>query len=238
LGVRLVAVLAPLAPSLKTGPNEADLFGSDRAGCPLLVATQQTTGGGSRLRADDTGTPDGGVDRHCTELSSGTDSSRKFDTDEAKSDPLKVGAQPEHLRSSHLFQEQQPFESGSFGAPSDSARRRTWMGAPPIGCAPSCKARACSTTRLALPREHHHQHVDHVDDRHDEHGLSLPGVSGVGLTPATSTRTPASRSTNSGCASTSLRRVYLTVGRQKVRWGVGAHLVPDRLLERHSARSR
>lgn len=199
----VVLVAVPWLALGQDRPDEADLFGSDEP-APTLVATQDA--GVVAAPSDDTGTVDGA--RDTAQLSSGPIRSQ-FDTDEAKSDPLKVGGNLNFFGQA-IWKEQQPFESGSFSAPLILDAY--------LDGRPTDRLRAFVQGRL-----------QYDPTRPASSTGSTAGLPIAGLTPATSTN-PSVALDQLWLRFDVLRRVYVTVGRQKVRWGVSRIWYPTDYL--------
>lgn len=207
-------------------PNEADLFGSDAPASAVVDAGSAMEdamfGGGSDAPTQPSLTPDGGDSRDLTELS-GTSRS-KFDTDEAKSDSLKLGANL-NMFGQVLFQEgtaaaKEPvslpmlLEAYMDGRPTD--RLRAYAVAR-LQYDPSRPG----STGAATPAP---------TTMSDMMGsLALPGVSGIGLTGATP-QNPTVALDQLWLNFDIARTVYLTIGRQKVRWGTSRIWYPTDFL--------
>lgn len=220
--------LAPVSAIAQDRPNEADLFGSSEPAADAGAARPAEAdmfGGGSDSPTQPSLTPDGGVDRDVTELS-GTSKS-KFDTDEVKSDTLKIGANL-NMFGQVLFQEgkaaaKEPvslpilLETYMDGRPTDRLRA---YGVARVQYDPSRPAAANTTTNTST--------MTSMTDMMNM-GLSLPGVSGVGLTAATA-QNPTVALDQLWLRFDIARTVYLTVGRQKIRWGTARIWYPTDYL--------
>lgn len=234
-GLVAALCLAPLVSLAQDRPNEADLFGAPEPSSATDAGAARPSegdlfGGGSDTPVQPSLTPDGGVDRDLTELS-GTSKS-KFDTDEVKSDPLKVGANL-NMFGQVLFQEgkalaKEPvslpmlLEAYMDGRPTD--RLRAYAVAR-LQYDPSRPAAATATTNTSTMMTM----TDMANMGMGMGMLNLPGVSGVGLTGATA-QNPTVNLDQLWLRFDIARTVYLTVGRQKVRWGTARVWYPTDFL--------
>lgn len=224
----LACCLAPLSSLGQDRPNEADLFGGPEPAAPDAgrVSEDELFGGGSDSPTQISLTPDGGADRDVTALM-GTSVS-KFDTGEIKSDPLKLGANL-NMFGQILFQEgkaaaKEPvslpmlFEAYMDGRPTDRLRA---YGVARLQYDPSRPAAATTTTTTST--------TPTMSDMMNMGMLSLPGVSSIGLTGATA-QNPTVALDQLWLRFDIARTVYLTVGRQKVRWGTARVWYPTDFL--------
>lgn len=224
--LRLAWLACCLAPAMALGqdrPNEADLFGSDAPAAAADAGSREDAmfGGASDAPTQPSLTPDGGDSRDLTELS-GTSKS-KFDTDEAKSDSLKLGANL-NMFGQVLFQEGKPaakepvslpmlLEAYMDGRPTD--RLRAYAVAR-LQYDPSRPAAASTTTTSMMSDM-------------TMGSVSLPGVSSIGLTSSTA-QNPTVALDQLWLNFDIARTVYLTIGRQKVRWGTSRIWYPTDFL--------
>lgn len=188
-------------------PNEADLFGepptAEDAGTPSIAALPITS---SVL-------PDGGVDRDNDQLSAGPLVS-KFDTAEAVSDPLKIGGSLLMFAQGY-FQEKNPFLKGSFSAPMILDVY--------LDGRPNDRLRAYAVGRLQFDP------TRPAGDGSTATSSSTAPTALVGLTPATRAN-PSVFLDQLWLRFDIARKVYLTIGRQKVRWGVSRIWYPTDFL--------
>lgn len=234
-GLVLALWLAPLVSLAQDRPNEADLFGAPEPASATDAGVARPSegdlfGGGSDTPVQPSLTPDGGDDRDLTELS-GTSKS-KFDTDEVKSDSLKIGANL-NMFGQVLFQEgkalaKEPvslpmlLEAYMDGRPTD--RLRAYAVAR-LQYDPSRPAAATATTNTSTMMTM----TDMANMGMGMGTLNLPGTSGVGLTGATA-QNPTVNLDQLWLRFDIARTVYLTVGRQKVRWGTARVWYPTDFL--------
>lgn len=218
----LLVCLGPLGALAQERPNEADLFGTSDAVDAGERASEDAMF--SDTPTQPSLTPDAGNDRDLTELSGSSKS--KFDTDEVKSDPLKIGANL-NMFGQAMFQEKKAFEKQSLslpmlletyidGRPNDRLRA---YGVARVQYDPSRPAAATTTTTPTM--------TDMMNMGMT--GLTLPGVSGVGLTAATA-QNPTVALDQLWLRFDIARAVYLTVGRQKIRWGTARVWFPTDYL--------
>ncbi len=200
----ILAVVATLMLA-QSRPDEADMFGS-AADEVAIDAGSGTPGVTLPLASSgDAGTPE-----DLEQLSSGPIQS-KFDTDEVKSDSLKIGASL--LMSSQLFwQEGRAFEKASINTPFilDSY----------IDGRPNDRLRAFAVARLQF---------DPTRPVGNSTSTTTTGSSAVGLTPASASN-PSVFLDQLWLRFDIARTVYFTVGRQKVRWGVSRIWYPTDFL--------
>ncbi len=199
----IAAALVPALALAQDRPNEADLFGSSDA--PVVDAGVEVP----------TSAADAGIDRDSAQLSAAPMQS-KFDTAEAVSDPLRIGGTL-LINGQGYFQETRPFLKGSFSAPmildvyldgrpndrlrAYAAGRLQFDPTKPLGDGSSTTAATTTTAPGAL----------------------------VGLTPATRAN-PSVFLDQLWLRFDIARKVYFTVGRQKVRWGVSRIWYPTDFL--------
>lgn len=222
----LACCLMPALALAQDRPNEADLFGSDAPASAAVDAGSAMEdamfGGGSDAPTQPSLTPDGGDDRDLTELS-GTSKS-KFDTDEAKSDSLKLGANL-NMFGQVLFQEgkeaaKEPvslpmlLEAYMDGRPTDRLRAYAVVR---LQYDPSRPAAASTTTTTSMMTDM------------TMGSVALPGVSSIGLTSSTA-QNPTVALDQLWLNFDIARTVYLTIGRQKVRWGTSRIWYPTDFL--------
>lgn len=224
----VAGLLLPLAALAQDRPNEADLFGGPEEVVDAGVErpSEGDLFGGSDTPSSISLTPDAGLgadERDLTALS-GTSQS-KFDTDEVKSDPLKIGANL-NMFGQVIAQEGQRFdkelvslpmllETYLDGRPTDRLRA---YGVARLQYDPSRPA-AATTTTSTTPSMNDMMNM----------GLTLPGVSNIGLT-GTTAQNPTVALDQLWLRFDIARTVYLTVGRQKVRWGTARVWYPTDFL--------
>lgn len=200
----IAAALIPALASAQDRPNEADLFGSSDD-APLAVD--------AGVAAAPEEPSDGGVDRDRDQLSAGPVVS-KFDTAEAVSDPLKIGGSLLMFGQGY-FQESRPFLEGAFSAPMILDVY--------LDGRPSDRLRAFANGRLQFDPTYP------AGDGASTTTTSTAGGTFVGLTPATRAN-PSVFLDQLWLRFDIARKVYLTIGRQKVRWGVSRIWYPTDFL--------
>ncbi|HEY1088174.1 MAG TPA: hypothetical protein VGE37_10785, partial [Archangium sp.] len=194
---------APDAGSAPSRPDEASMFGGDEASVPSAVTTP--------------GASDGGVeDRDAMQLGMGPVTS-KFDTAEAVTDPLKIGGSLLMFGQGY-FQETRPFEKGSFSAPMILDVY--------LDGRPNDRLRAYAVGRLQFDPT---RPIGDASTSSTQQSSSGGTGSLVGLTPATRAN-PSVFLDQLWLRFDILRKVYLTIGRQKVRWGVSRIWYPTDFL--------
>lgn len=210
-GVVAVCATAALA---QERPSEGDLFGD---------APVQASDGGARdegaMFGDDavTATPtasasDAGADRDSSQLG-GAATKSKFDTAEAVSDPLKIGGNLLMFGQGY-FQEGRPFLEGSFSAPMILDVY--------LDARPNDRVRAFAQGRMQFDPTYP------VGDGSSS-STSTPGLPLVGVTGATRAN-PSVFLDQLWLRFDIARKVYLTIGRQKIRWGVSRIWYPTDFL--------
>ena len=201
----LAAALFPALALAQDRPNEADMFGD---------APVAEDAGTVRVEPQSTGLlADGGVDRDSDQLSSGPLVS-KFDTAEAVSDPLKIGGSLLMFGQGY-FQESNPFLKGSFSAPMILDVY--------LDGRPNDRLRAYAVGRLQFDP------TKPSGDGSTATSSSAAPSALVGLTPATRAN-PSVFLDQLWLRFDIARKVYLTIGRQKVRWGVSRIWYPTDFL--------
>ena len=175
-------------------PDEADMFGT-----PTDVAADAGYGGSAQDNE---------------QLNSGP-IQNKFETDEIKTDPLKVGASL-LLSAQFFWQEGKAFEKGSLTTP--------FILDAFIDGRPNDRVRAFAVARLQYDPTRPLGNTSTSTTSSSTTGSSL-----VGLTPATSAN-PSVFLDQLWLRFDIMRKVYLTVGRQKVRWGVSRIWYPTDFL--------
>ncbi len=210
------ALLVPAFAAAQDRPSELDLFGNSDAPVADAGAASGRDEGSMFADEPDAGAAaDGGTDRDSAQLSGGPAQS-KFDTAEAVSDPLKIGGSLVMFGQGY-FQETRPFLNGAFsapmildvyldGRPNDRVRafangRMQFDPTRPPGDGSTTATTAATTGTGAL----------------------------VGLTPATRAN-PSVFLDQLWLRFDIARKVYLTIGRQKVRWGVSRIWYPTDFL--------
>ncbi|MGV3620570.1 MAG: hypothetical protein ACO1OB_07120 [Archangium sp.] len=212
----LFAALFPALALAQTRPSEDDMFGSDSptvedAGTPL-ARDESSMFGDDVPDAGDIAAPTPGDDRDVAQLSSGPVQS-KFDTSEIVSDPLKIGGNLLMFGQGY-FQEGRPFLEGSFSAPMILDMY--------IDGRPNDRLRAYAVGRLQFD-------PTRPVGTGNSTAPAGTGTSLVGLTPATAAN-PSVFLDQLWLRFDILRTVYLTIGRQKVRWGVSRIWYPTDFL--------
>jgi hypothetical protein len=211
-------------------PNEADLFGAPEPAADAGAPARPSEGdlfGGSDTPTQVSLVPDGGVDRDVSELT-GTSTS-KFDTDEVKSDPLKIGANL-NMFGQVLFQEgktlaKEPvslpmlLEAYMDGRPTDRLRA---YGVARLQYDPSRPAATATTNTSTMMTMNDMANMGMGS-------FTLPGAGGVGLTGSTA-QNPTVALDQLWLRFDIARTVYLTVGRQKIRWGTARVWYPTDYL--------
>jgi hypothetical protein len=234
-GLGVVLLCAPLVSFAQERPSEADLFAAPSeatdAGRPNENALFSDTP--SALSQETTLFPgaDGGLSRDIAELAGASQS--KFDTDEVKSDPLKIGANL-NMFGQALIQEGKSFaqepvslpillETYMDGRPND--RLRAYAVAR-VQYDPSRPSGAMTTMPAMMG-------MGMMGMGMMDMGMmgttSLPGVSGVGLTGATA-QNPTVLLDQLWLRFDIARTVYFTIGRQKIRWGTARIWFPTDYL--------
>ena len=202
----ILAVLAALALS-QTRPDEADMFGGSEENVDAGASAPSVLVPSLPLPSD------GGSSQDFDQLNSGPIQS-KFDSDEVKSDSLKVGASL--LMSAQLFwQEGKAIEKGSINTP--------FILDTYIDGRPNDRLRAFAVGRLQFDP------TRPVSTGTSTATTTGTGSSSVGLTPASSTN-PSVFLDQLWLRFDAGRAVYFTVGRQKVRWGVSRIWYPTDFL--------
>lgn len=206
-------------------PSEADLFGAPAPSDADAGRPSESDLFGASGDTPFQGATDGGADRDVTELSGASKS--KFDTDEVKADPLKIGANL-NMFGQVLFQEgktlaQEPvslpmlLETYMDGRPTDRLRA---YGVARLQYDPSRPPGGTTTTSTMTSDPMSMMGMG---------GLSLPGTGGVGLT-GTTAQNPTVLLDQLWLNFDIARTVYITVGRQKVRWGTARVWFPTDFL--------
>lgn len=230
-GLFAALCLAPLVTLAQDRPNEADLFGEPTpttgadAGPVSRPSDDELFGSDAPTQVSLV--PDGGVDRDVAELSGSSKS--KFDTDEVKSDPLKIGANL-NMFGQVLFQEgktlaKEPvslpmlLEAYMDGRPTDRLRAYAVARLQYDPSRPAATATTNTSTMMTMN-----------DMANMGMGsFTLPGAGGVGLTGATA-QNPTVVLDQLWLRFDIARTVYLTVGRQKIRWGTARIWYPTDYL--------
>lgn len=207
LGLTIVAASAALG---QDRPQEADLFADDSPADAGLASEEHRTS----PPPEPSGTTPVAEDRDTAQLS-GTAVSSKFDSDEVKSDALKVGGTL-NLYGQGYWQEGRRFEQGAFSAPflldayldgRPTDRLRAYAQAR-LQYDPTRPAGAAASSTAAQPTGQ---------------------TSLVGLTPSTPSN-PSVLLDQLWLRFDLARVAYFTVGRQKVRWGVSRIWYPTDFL--------
>ncbi len=218
-----VAALVPALALAQDRPSEADLFGSDAptadAGTSPGGRDEASMFGGEGSLTEtlsSTGAADAGSDRDSQQLGAGPVTS-KFDTAEAVSDPLKIGGNL-LMNAQGYFQETRPFAKGAFSAPMILDVY--------LDGRPNDRLRAYAVGRLQF---------DPTRPTGDGSSTTTT-TTGTTSTPSLVGLTGATRANPSVFLDQLwlrfdiARKVYFTVGRQKVRWGVSRIWYPTDFL--------
>lgn len=199
-------------------PSEQDLFGASEADAgtadaPVRPAEADLFGGGETTpAAADAGVPTG---RDSAQLG-GAAIQSKFDTEEAKADPLKVGGTLLAFAQGY-WQETRPFEKGSFSAP--------FILDVFMDGRPNDRLRAYAVGRLQFDPTR-----PAGDSSGTQAATSATGTASlVGLTQSTRSN-PSVFLDQLWLRFDIARKVYFTVGRQKIRWGVARIWYPTDFL--------
>lgn len=187
----------------QTRPSEADLFGSEE------VPSSEVDAGTATAES----ATDGGMGRDEAQLGMRPIES-KFDSAEAVADPLKVGGTL-LLFGQGYFQEQRPFLEGTFSEP---MILDTY-----IDGRPSDRIRAYAVGRLQFDP------TRPTGDNTSGGATTAAPSPLVGLTPATRAN-PSVFLDQLWLRFDIARKVYLTIGRQKIRWGVSRIWYPTDFL--------
>jgi hypothetical protein len=194
----VLAVLAASQAAAQARPDEASMFDAEPAADAGVAAEAPT-----RAEA-------GPGDRDAAQLG-GPAIQNKFESDEVKSDALKVGGTLTMFGQGY-FQEGKAFEKASFSAPMILEAY--------LDARPNDRVRAFALGRVQY---------DPTRPAGDTSSVSLTSASTVGL--ATGTRSNPSVALDQLWLKFDLARaVYVTVGRQKVRWGVSRIWYPTDFL--------
>ncbi len=193
-------------------PDEADMFGT-----PTEVAADAGTVLLNTAPLPDADGGFGGSAQDNEQLSSGP-IQNKFETDEIKTDPLKVGASL-LLSAQFFWQEGKAFEKGSLTTP--------FILDAFIDGRPNDRVRAFAVARLQFDPTRPLGNTS--TSTSSTTTSSSTGSSLVGLTPATSAN-PSVFLDQLWLRFDIMRKVYMTVGRQKVRWGVSRIWYPTDFL--------
>jgi hypothetical protein len=184
-------------------PNEADMFGAEP---DTVIDAGEFVDAGMRSEEP----LDAGIPNREDELLTDTNSKSKFDTAEAVTDPLKIGGNL-LIFGQAFFRENQKFESANFSAPSILDVY--------LDARPSDRIRAYAQGRLQY---------DPTKPAGDI-ATQTTGSSTVGLTQSTASN-PAGFLDQLWLRFDIARTVFVTVGRQKVRWGVSRVWYPTDYL--------
>jgi hypothetical protein len=203
-------------------PTESDMFGGDSNEAAPADGGVSAPRPEERQMFGDEPTPtpvlttaDGGIDRDASQLGAGPLVS-KFDSAEAVTDPLKVGGSL-LMFGQAFFQEGRPFLEGAFSAPMILDVY--------LDGRPNDRLRAFANGRLQFDPTYP------TTTGSTTTNTTTPGATGafVGLTPATRTN-PSVFLDQLWLRFDIARKVYFTVGRQKVRWGVSRIWYPTDFL--------
>jgi hypothetical protein len=181
-------------------PDESSMFGDEPAdaGVSDVPVAQASVDAGAS------------ADRDSAQLT-GAAISNKFDTDEAKADPIKIGGTL-NMFGQGYWQEGRPFEKGSFSAPSILDVF--------LDARPNDRVRAFAVGRLQFD-------PTRLASSSSSTTTSTTGL--IGLTPSSASN-PSVTLDQLWLRFDILRKVYVTVGRQKVRWGVSRIWYPTDFL--------
>lgn len=197
-------------------PDEAELFGdatpaqsTDDGGTGLPAAASEPTAPASTAAG-----PSQGDVRDETQLG-GPAAHSRFDTEEEKSDALKIGGTL-NLFGQGFWQEGRPFEQGTLSAP--------FLLDVYLDGRPTDRLRAFAQARLQYDPTR-----PQGDAAADATAPTTSSASLVGLTPSTSTN-PSVALDQLWLRFDIARAVYFTIGRQKVRWGTARIWYPTDFL--------
>jgi hypothetical protein len=214
----VVGLLAPVLALAQARPDEAAMFGGEEPAAdagvePARPDEASMFGGDDTPAAADAGVASASTasDRDLAQLGAAPSQS-KFDTQEAVTDPLKLGGTL-LMFGQAFFQEGKKFEEASFSSP--------FILDMYLDGRPNDRLRAYAVGRLQFD-----------PTRPLGEGTSAASVgtgSLVGLTPATRAN-PSVFLDQLWLRFDIARKVYFTVGRQKVRWGVSRVWYPTDFL--------
>jgi len=207
LGLTIVAAGAALG---QDRPQEADLFADDSPADAGLASEEQRT----TSPLEPSGTTPVAEDRDSAQLS-GPAASSKFDSDEVKSDALKVGGTL-NLYGQGYWQEGRRFEQGAFSAP--------FLLDAYLDGRPTDRLRAYAQGRLQYDPTRLAGAAASSTAAQPTGQTSL-----VGLTPSTPSN-PSVLLDQLWLRFDLARVAYFTIGRQKVRWGVSRIWYPTDFL--------
>lgn len=211
--IAIPLLVAALSTAQADRPNEDELFGGNEA-ASNAGATSGRSGSDDDVFGGGAASSDGGTrasDDDFANLSSKQTQS-KFDTDEVKSDALKVGANL-LMFGQAFWQQTRPFEKGAFSAP---MILDTYLDG-----RPNDRLRAFAQGRLQF---------DPTRPLGTASGSTATNTSGlIGLTAASQSN-PSVFLDQLWLRFDIARRVYFTIGRQKVRWGVSRIWYPTDFL--------
>jgi hypothetical protein len=216
--IGLVALCCAGASFAQERPSETDLFG-DSASPPSANASDGGARDENAMFGDDTrsatvsSVADAGSDRDSSQLS-GPATTSKFDTAEAVSDPLRIGGNLLMFGQGY-FQESRPFLQGSFSAPMILDVY--------LDGRPNDRLRAFAQGRLQFDPTYP------LADGSSSSTSATPGLPLVGVTGATRAN-PSVFLDQLWLRFDIARKVYLTIGRQKIRWGVSRVWYPTDFL--------
>jgi hypothetical protein len=195
-------------------PAEADLFGDDAAPVESAALAPATTPQGVNAA---TSAPDGGLvradDRDAEELS-GKGATSRFDTKETISDPLAVGGTL-NVFAQGFWHENRAFEKGTLAAP--------FIFDAFLDGRPNDRLRAYIVARLQFDP------TRPIGSGASSAAGVQGGAASVGLAPSTRDN-PYVALDQLWLRFDLLRTLYLTVGKQKVRWGVSRIWYPTDFL--------
>ncbi|MEW6433502.1 MAG: hypothetical protein AB1730_18505 [Myxococcota bacterium] len=217
----LWVVLLALPALAQDRPDEAAMFGGDEmvdAGAPLERPSEDSMfGGGADPPAVDAGAPEPVVvptdDRDLGQLF-GKAATSKFESGEVLSDALKIGGTV-NLFLQGFWQETRPFEDGSFSAPTLFDLY--------LDGRPNDRVRGYVGVRL----QYDPTRPTGESQRASSATLGSASVVGLTLTPP---QNPAFFVDQLWLRFDIARKVFLTIGRQKVRWGVSRIWYPTDFL--------
>lgn len=221
----LVTCLTSALAAAQSRPDEDALFGGSEEPVDGGRPSEDSLFGGSDAPTRPALLPDGGDDRDLSALMGRSES--KFDTGEIKSDPLKIGGNL-NMFGQVLFQEGQAIAKQPVSLP---ILLETYLDGRPTD-----RLRAYAVARLQYDPSRpgstgatSTSTMTSMTDTQDMGALALPGTGGVGLTGATP-QNPTVALDQLWLRFDIARTVYLTVGRQKIRWGTARVWYPTDYL--------
>lgn len=216
--IGLVALCCASASFAQTRPSESDMFGDSSSDAPTVDAgarDENAMFGDAPTTTTVSGdAADAGSDRDSAQLS-GPSTQSKFDTAEAVSDPLKIGGNLLMFGQGY-FQETRPFLQGSFSAPMILDVY--------LDGRPNDRVRAFAQGRMQFDPTY-----PIGDGSSSSSTTSSPALPIVGVT-GTTRANPSVFLDQLWLRFDIARKVYLTIGRQKIRWGVSRIWYPTDFL--------